>query len=482
MLARFRGLGVLAALSLAAAVLVAWPASASAYSYTGTWLGSSYALTHVTNVTVEGLPDSFVVGTITDFQTSDPAYSCLDGQTINVFLAPQEFPGVYVVHDGLQGSMCAYGTWTFSSNYSYTGTWNGTAYSLTRVENVTVEGLPDAQLITNDSTGAAVQFTNFQTSDPSEQCLDGNSINVFMAQDEFPGQHVVHDGLQGSMCTYGTWLFMPVSHYAITIQSWIPQAQTWDPDTSTLCVAVDNYCPYPTYLLESALGPVASCYTPNPLLAASTVVYGLFTGDNHVGYAGTFRTQTVINFNWNPASRTITNYTTSMQHGLSTVTLQYWLTLLGIPVEELDQCSESSTNGLQIPASAASSPSFITGTSGYDPFATGAVALGAVIGGTLWGSFNPNGTLSLSWETTAFPSLGVQVAANQGYDSDQLQQVTNNVSGWDPTSFTGITDVGLALNAWNALTYTSNYGTVLDPLSPVGFPPVTGSTTLNPAP
>jgi len=476
---RFHFLSMAAALSVITAVLFAAPASASTYSYTGTWLGSSYQLTHVTNVTVEGLPDAFVVGTITDFQTSDPSYSCLDGLAINVFLAPQEFPGEYVVHDGLQGSMCAYGTWTFSSKYSYTGNWNGASYSLTRVANVTVEGLPDAQLITNDSTGESVQITNFQTSDPSFDCLDGSSINVFMAQDEFPGQHVVHDGLQGSMCTYGTWLFMPVSSYTITIQAWIPQSDTWDPDTTVLCsespTSLDDICPYVTYLAESLSGTaVPNCYTPfDP---ADTLVAGVFVGDNHSGYSGSYRTQTVISFDWNPASRTITNYTTnSMLHGPSEVTLQYsWL---GIP---LDTCTVGPDySGLQQPPSSASSTSFTTGTSGYDPYVPGAVLLGTVINGTLWGTFNPQGTLTLSWETGAFPSYGVQVWPNSSYDGYQLQQVTNNVSGWNTTSYTGMVDIGWALNAWNALTYSSNFGNaLLDP----SYPPVTGSTTLNPAP
>jgi hypothetical protein len=107
------------ALVLGLGLAVAAPAGAAAatYTYTGVWLGNVTTLTHVANVTVEGLADATLVGTISNFQTSDPSYSCLNGETINVFTAPSEFPGDYVVHNGLQGSQCTYGTWTFPGSF-----------------------------------------------------------------------------------------------------------------------------------------------------------------------------------------------------------------------------------------------------------------------------------------------------------------------------------------------------------------------------
>ena len=85
----------------------------SGYSYSASWQGATVALRHVPNQTVESLPDATLVGQVGNFETNDPTYSCLNGETINVFTAPAEFPGDYVVHNGLQGSQCAYGTWTF---------------------------------------------------------------------------------------------------------------------------------------------------------------------------------------------------------------------------------------------------------------------------------------------------------------------------------------------------------------------------------
>jgi hypothetical protein len=101
-------------------VLVTAPAGATgikrspqqSYFYTGVWNGNSTNLTHVGNVTVEGLPDATLVGTIGSFDTDDPSFSCLNGESINVWTAPKEFPNEYVVHNGWQGSQCTYGTWT----------------------------------------------------------------------------------------------------------------------------------------------------------------------------------------------------------------------------------------------------------------------------------------------------------------------------------------------------------------------------------
>lgn len=71
-------------------------------------------LTAVPNVTVEHLPDASLIGQLSAFQTNDPKFACLNGENLTVWSAPQEFPGVDVVHNGDQGPQCTYGTWTFS--------------------------------------------------------------------------------------------------------------------------------------------------------------------------------------------------------------------------------------------------------------------------------------------------------------------------------------------------------------------------------
>jgi hypothetical protein len=82
---------------------------------TGMWHGAVVVLTPVANVAVESFADAELVGQIQDFETTASPQSCLNGEAINVWLAPREFPGLYVVHNGAQGAQCAYGTWTFAS-------------------------------------------------------------------------------------------------------------------------------------------------------------------------------------------------------------------------------------------------------------------------------------------------------------------------------------------------------------------------------
>ena len=484
------------------------------YSYTASWLNyPSSSLTLVPSACVECFSDATMVGSVSNFQTQDAHFSCLDGQSLKVYTAPSEYPGVYVVRV-IAGSMCTpyADSWTFPI-YTYTGSWNGASYQLTLLQNNEVQTASDARLITfqnncggagQPSCGSPVRLQNFQSSDPNFSCLNGSAINVWMAQNEFPGLHVAHV-IGGSMCTaYGiTWTFLPVIHYTITLKSFIPQAQLWDPDTSTLCAIfvtglTINSCPYFTYIAENAIfganssdpGAV-SCYTP--LDPVNTFVSGVFTGDNHIGYSGSFRTQTVIDFDWNPASRTISNFTkTSEQHGTSTVTLNYyWFGLhVGGP------CTVTSTQGLQSPNnSATSATSFTMGTSGYDPFIPGETnpglcnlfpycgPYGDVIDATLRGSFNADGTLAIpTAEFDWYPSYGVEVWPNKSYDAAQYQQTVVDESWANTMSLAGITYVGFALKYYNALTNACT--PTPDPtglIIPMNYC-ITWWNTLNPAP
>ncbi len=487
------------------------------YSYGASWLNyPSSSLKLIANTCVECFTDATVVGSVSNFQTQDAHFSCLDGQSLNVYGAPNEFPALYVVRV-VGGSMCTpYGdTWTFPI-FTYSGSWNGVSYQLTLLENNEVQTLPDANLITYQNNcggsgqpwcGSPVQLQNFQTSDPNFACLNGRGINIWMAQNEFPGKHIAHV-VGGTICTaYGiTWTFLPNTHYTITLKSFIPQAQLWDPGTSSLCalllfgalgaVTADT-CPYLTYSSENTVfgtGPgdpgVPGCYTPfDPF---DTTVSGVFAGDGHSGYNGTFRTQTVVNFDWNPVTRTISNYTTTQQHGTSSVTLDYYW--FGAHVG--GPCTINSQDGIRYVSSSASGTSFTTGTSGWDPFVPGETnsyncitfylafcgPYNDVIDATLRGSFNADGTLTLPWETDWYPSYGVQVWANNSYDAPQYQQAVLDESGVNTLGPIGITYVGFALKYYNAAsgacTPTPAPGGLIISMN---YCP-TGSATLNPAP
>lgn len=177
------------------------------YFYTGTWQGGQINLANVPNQTIEGLPDAKLVGQLQSFQTDDPNFTSLNGRSLNVWEAPNEYPGMLVVHNGWQGPQPAYGTWTLpkpASNESavpmlYKAVWQRKLINLTNVKNVTIEGYPDAQLIG--------QLNMFLTNDPAFMSLNGKSINVWEAPGECgPGVRVAHNGWQGSQPAYGTWI------------------------------------------------------------------------------------------------------------------------------------------------------------------------------------------------------------------------------------------------------------------------------------
>jgi hypothetical protein len=90
--------------------------------YTGTFGGTLVVLAWHANVSVEALGDSSLFGQLTNFQSNDPYYACLDGTTttggatINVWTAPKEFGTSDVAHNGGQGPQCVYGTFVFGTN------------------------------------------------------------------------------------------------------------------------------------------------------------------------------------------------------------------------------------------------------------------------------------------------------------------------------------------------------------------------------
>lgn len=91
-----------------------------------TWQGNRIRLKHVPTVAVERLHDAGVVGTCRNLRTNDRAYARLTGKSINVFVAPREYPGKYVVHNGRQGKQPILGTWTFQISTAPSAVVKGT--------------------------------------------------------------------------------------------------------------------------------------------------------------------------------------------------------------------------------------------------------------------------------------------------------------------------------------------------------------------
>ncbi|MCL4373959.1 MAG: hypothetical protein M1360_04825 [Candidatus Marsarchaeota archaeon] len=85
----------------------------NSYQYSGIYNGSAIILTYTPPRTIEDLPDAVDIGMLSNFYTSNPEYECLNGESLNVWVAPSEYPGYYIVHNGDQGTQCAYVTLLF---------------------------------------------------------------------------------------------------------------------------------------------------------------------------------------------------------------------------------------------------------------------------------------------------------------------------------------------------------------------------------
>ena len=81
-------------------------------SYGGLWQAEETGLLDVPPVAIRRLPDSRPVGRLYLFTTTDPAYKCLTGATLLVYVAADEFPNTYVVVADAKAG-CPAGTWTF---------------------------------------------------------------------------------------------------------------------------------------------------------------------------------------------------------------------------------------------------------------------------------------------------------------------------------------------------------------------------------
>lgn len=82
--------------------------------YTGVWNGQTVTLHLAPYAPVNQLFGATQIGQITNFQTNDPAYSCLNGTTITLWSSPQFPGGTEVADNGAAGGQCHYGTWLFT--------------------------------------------------------------------------------------------------------------------------------------------------------------------------------------------------------------------------------------------------------------------------------------------------------------------------------------------------------------------------------
>lgn len=185
----------------------------SKWGYTATWKSTTQSTTGPISVTLTDICNQTIQNPqttgsfITNFQTEDPHFKCLNGSSLNVWTAPDQFPNRYIAQGECTDASGTVGEWTFPyppPSRHYSAYWNGQQQTLSPLSNAgKVSDLPDAV--------PQAQVTNFDTDDTNYQCFEGQSIPVFYAAREHPAVYVV----QGTCAdgTVGTWTFARIFVY-----------------------------------------------------------------------------------------------------------------------------------------------------------------------------------------------------------------------------------------------------------------------------
>jgi len=223
-----------------------------------------------------------------------------------------------------------------------------------------------------------------------------------------------------------------LEHFVVNAEAWIPYAQVVDP---YLPVTL----PYLATKAEEKNDP--NCYTPPGNKWLTTFVSSTYGGDSHTTFGtGTYRLRTEVSFDFDPTTDKITNFTKDAVAPFGTSHRYKVYTSDGAV---LDSCVEAANTTNNQTARTDSNTSFTLGYQGTNPLAQPvAPALTATISGTL----SQDGSLTLTYKTTDFPSQGIQVSVNGTTVATDLE---NDVSCLGPSAvlgFSGLALLGLGLN------------------------------------
>ena len=172
------------------------------YPYTATFQNRTVTLQLLPGAT---LPNGQLVSQVTQFQTTDPTYSCLNQLSLPVYSDPKKYGGQYLVYyPGCPGGNP--GLWEFSITYAYSATF----------QNQTVQLTP--RLVSNPSPpnqNPVGVITDFTTDDPSYACQNSASLYAYVAPKELQAPnlaqgkttYVVYGGCP-SVNIPGVWTFV----------------------------------------------------------------------------------------------------------------------------------------------------------------------------------------------------------------------------------------------------------------------------------
>ena len=247
------------------------------------------------------------------------------------------------------------------------------------------------------------------------------------------------------------------STYIIDARAWIPYP-----------IVVDPLNPTPGFLGATAALALGwpTCGAPLPLFAplpptgsSLLTVTSNLLGDTHAGFAGSYRVETIVQFDWDGTqlSNAMVTPNATVSHRAITYSLfsKRW------------SCTQAALASTVAPTSGASGTSFAADYSSATPL----VPLAPTIDGVVNGTFAADGTISLTFKTDGFPSHGVSITRN---GTTQQIDLLNDASCIGQSGVLGFT--GLAKTAAGLTGAVTSSGSFTDTPSQTG----TTGFTVNP--
>src|SRR5262249_5989166 len=140
------------------------------------WVGRDVPLQNISddpNALIINLPDRHQeMEPITNFDTKDKKFSCLDGTNLPVYTAANEFPNLYLVQ-GVCPETHASGTWFFKYPFQYSARWQD------QLVQLTID--PEQETLPAGSEDLHTQIREFRTDDPDYQCMSKLFLEAYHA-------------------------------------------------------------------------------------------------------------------------------------------------------------------------------------------------------------------------------------------------------------------------------------------------------------
>src|SRR5439155_12248151 len=156
-------------------------------------------------------------------------------------------------------------------------------------------------------------------------------------------------------------------------------------------------------------------------------------GDTHAGFAGSYRVETLLQFEWDGTSLVSASVTPNA--AISTRAITYRL------FGRSWSCDMTALATTATPTSGASGTSFAVDYSSATPL----VPLAPTIDGLVKGTFASDGTISLDFHTDGFPSHGVSIERNGTTQQVDLLNDASCMGQSGVLGFTGLTKTALGL-------------------------------------